>query len=53
MGILIRHCEAADASLDPFLAQPELWELEFARTTGEHTGLAGVTPGIKNADRRR
>lgn len=53
VGILIRHCEAADIALDPYLAQPDLWELEFARTAGEYSGLAGVTPGIMNADRRK
>ncbi|MGD6757225.1 hypothetical protein [Streptomyces sp. BH105] len=35
VGLLTRHRDAASDLLDPWLACPEVWRLEFSRTTGE------------------
>jgi hypothetical protein len=52
-GTLVRHLDKVDDALDPFLAEPVVWELEFARATHEHSGLAALTEGLSNLDRRR
>lgn len=52
-GVLVRHLDKAGDALDPFLAEPVVWELEFARSTHEYSGLAAPTEGLKNLDRRR
>lgn len=51
-GTLVRHLDKVGDALDPFLAEPVVWELEFARSTHEHSGLAAPTDGLKNLDRR-
>ncbi|HEY5516438.1 MAG TPA: hypothetical protein VIK12_09555, partial [Pengzhenrongella sp.] len=35
-GFLIRHLDDAGSLLDPYLADVDVWHLEFARATGEH-----------------
>ncbi|WP_216607030.1 hypothetical protein [Arthrobacter sp. 260] len=52
-GLLVRHLEKVDDELDSFLAEPLVWELEFSRTTKEHSGLAARTEGLENLDRRQ
>ncbi|MCO5998456.1 SAM domain-containing protein [Actinoallomurus rhizosphaericola] len=52
-GLLVRHIENVDTELDPFLAEPIVWELEFARRTNEHIGLRATTEGFVNLERRQ
>ena len=52
-GLLVRHLEKLDTELDPFLAEPAVWELEFSRRTSEYSGLAARTEGLENLDRRQ
>ncbi|MEA5456790.1 ATP-binding protein [Sinomonas sp. JGH33] len=35
VGFLVRHPDASEDLLDPFLADPDVWDLEIARRTGE------------------
>ena len=53
VGMLIRHLERVGSDLDPFLSEPAVWHLEFARTTHESSGLAARTAGIIAPERRR
>ena len=53
VGLLVRHLEDADRLLDPYLAEPDIWHLEFARLTHESSGLAASSEGIVQAERRR
>jgi hypothetical protein len=52
VGMLTRHLEQAGTALDPFLAEPLVWRLEFIRTTNEYSGLAARTEGIAAPERR-
>lgn len=52
-GVLVRHIDKVGDALDQFLAEPVVWELEFARSTHEYSGLAVTTEGLINLDRRR
>jgi hypothetical protein len=52
VGMLTRHIEKAGALLDPYLADPRIWELEFGKAVAELSGLAANSEGITNADRR-
>ncbi|MFD4971540.1 hypothetical protein [Streptomyces sp. NPDC058424] len=52
-GLLVRHMENVDTELDPFLAEPIVWELEFGRTTSEYSGLRAKTEGLANLERRQ
>ncbi len=52
-GVLVRHLDKVGEALDPFLAEPVVWELEFARSAHEYSGLAAPTEGLSNLDRRR
>lgn len=51
-GVLVRHLDKVGDALDRFLAEPVVWELEFARRTHEYSGLAARTEGLVNLDRR-
>ena len=31
VGLLVRHLEEADRLLDPYLAEPLIWDYEFSR----------------------
>ena len=53
VGILVRHLERAGSLLDPFLAEPLIWELEFGRTVAESGGLAASSDGLVGPERRR
>jgi len=52
-GLLVRHLEKVGTELDRFLAEPLVWELEFARATSEFVGLRANTEGLANLERRR
>lgn len=52
-GLLVRHVENVDTELDPFLAEPVVWELEFSRRTSEFSGLRATTEGLANLERRQ
>ncbi len=52
VGLLIRYLERAGEAIDPFLAEPVIWRLEFSRTVSEHSGLAARTEGIVAPERR-
>jgi hypothetical protein len=52
-GVLVRHIDKVGDALDRFLAEPVVWELEFARSTHEYSGLAARTEGLINLERRR
>lgn len=52
VGLLTRHLERAGALLDPYLAEPVIWELEFSRSVSERTGLAATSRGVAGAERR-
>lgn len=51
-GMLVRHLGPGTAALDPFLAEPAVWHLEFSRVTSEHSGLAARGAPVTAADRR-
>ncbi|WP_369044659.1 hypothetical protein [Sinomonas sp. P10A9] len=52
VGLLIRHLEKAEGMLDPYLSEPMIWHLEFARATSEISGFAASSDGLVGADRR-
>ena len=52
VGLLVRHLEAADNLLDPFLTDPFIWRCEFSRVASEHSGLAASSEGIVAPQRR-
>ncbi|WP_253834625.1 hypothetical protein [Actinokineospora globicatena] len=52
-GLLVRHLEKVDTELDGFLAEPFVWELEFARRAGEAYSLNARTEGLVNLERRQ
>ncbi|NLS11010.1 ATP-binding protein [Nesterenkonia sp. MY13] len=52
-GVLVRHIDVVGDALDSFLAEPDVWTLEFARATQERNGLAASTEGLKNLNRRQ
>ncbi len=53
VGMLVRHLERVESELDPFLAAPEVWRFEFARTINESLGYAAQTEGVAAPDRRK
>ena len=52
VGLLVRHLEAADRLLDPYLAEPRAWHHEFGRVVNESSGLAASSDGVVQAERR-
>ena len=52
VGLLVRHLEAADGLLDPFLAEPAVWEHEFARIDQEKVGPVASSEGVAAPERR-
>ena len=52
VGILVRHLERSERLLDPYLAEPLIWRLEFARMPGELGGLKADSEGIVAPERR-
>ena len=53
VGLLVRHLEDAGRLLDPYLAEPVIWDLEFSRLVHEGSGLAASSEDIAQAERRR
>jgi len=53
VGLLVRHLEDAGRLLDRYLAEPDIWHLEFARLAHESSGLGASSEGIVQAERRR
>lgn len=53
VGLLVRHLGIADRLIDPYLAEPMIWEYEFNRTSHETTGLAAPSDGIVAPERRQ
>ena len=53
VGILVRHAEDADRLLDPYLAEPLVWHLEFVRAVHEASPMATRTEGLANPERRK
>lgn len=53
VGLLVRHIEKSNGLLDPYLSEPMIWHLEFARFVSETSGLAASSDGVVGADRRR
>ncbi len=52
VGLLMRHLENADDLLDPYLAEPHVWELEFSRLVHEMSGPAASSEGLARPERR-
>ncbi|MGP0101940.1 MAG: hypothetical protein ACLPUT_10040 [Solirubrobacteraceae bacterium] len=53
VGLLVRHLEVAGRAIDPFLAEPAVWELEFSRMVSESSGLAASSEGLVEPERRK
>ena len=53
VGLLVRHLENADHLLDPYLMDPLVWELEFARVASESHGYAADSGGVVSPERRK
>jgi hypothetical protein len=51
-GLLVRNIEHARTALDPFLAEPEVWDLEFSRCVSEHYGFKADSEGLAHPKRR-
>jgi hypothetical protein len=52
VGLLVRHLEDAGTAIDPFLAEPVIWRLEFVRAVHEHSVFSARTEGIAAPERR-
>ncbi len=53
VGLIVRHLEVAGRAIDPFLAEPVVWELEFSRMVSESSGLAASSEGLVEPERRK
>ena len=53
VGLLVRHLEQAGELLDPYLAEPLIWQLEFHRVAEELSGLAADSEGLTAPERRQ
>jgi len=53
VGLVVRHLEVADRLLDPYLAEPMIWEQEFSRAVQEASGLAAASDGLVAPERRQ
>ncbi|MGG7462815.1 hypothetical protein [Plantibacter sp. YIM 135347] len=54
VGILVRHFESAGSLLDPFLAEPQVWSLEFGRVVQETAGFTlGKSDDVAAPERRK
>lgn len=53
VGMLVRHFESAGSLLDPYLAEPQVWSLEFRRVAQESTGFTlGTSDDVAASERR-
>ena len=53
VGLLVRHLEQANILLDPYLAEPLIWQHEFVRVAHEASGLAAGSEGLVAPERRK
>jgi hypothetical protein len=53
VGILVRHLEKSGEALDPYLAEPAIWHLEFSRIVNEGSGLAANAASVESPERRK
>ena len=53
VGVLVRHLEAAEDLLDPYLTEPLIWKLEFSRVLSEMSGPAASSEGLVEPERRQ
>ena len=53
VGILVRHLDAAEKLLDPYLTEPLIWRYEFRRVVDEHGMLAANSEGVENPELRK
>ena len=51
-GLLVRHLESAGRMLDPFLVQPTIWRLEFARVVSDLRHREAGSSDLVAAERR-
>ena len=51
-GLLVRHLEAADRLLDPFLTQPAIWRYESFRLASESRHRTGESDALIAPERR-
>ena len=51
-GLLVRHLEAADRLLDPFLTQPAIWKYESSRLASESRHRTGGSDALIAPERR-
>ncbi len=51
-GLLVRHLEAADRLLDPFLTQPAIWRYESSRLASESRQRTGESDALVAPERR-
>lgn len=52
VGLLVRHLERSERLPDPYLAEPLIWRLEFARISGELGGFKADSDGLVAPERR-
>ena len=52
VGLLVRHLENAENLLDPYVAEPHVWKLEFSRLVHEMSGPAASSEGLVRPERR-
>ena len=57
VGMLVRHIENIDDLLDPYFAEPLIWQLEFGRVAAEYISssfsFSESSPKLRATDRRR
>ena len=53
VGLLVRHLERADNLLDPYLAEPFVWHIEFSRVVNERNGFAAASEVLVAPERRK
>ncbi len=51
-GMLVRHISPETAAIDPFLSEPWIWHLEFARVASEHPTLTATEAPATAPERR-
>ena len=52
VGLLVRHLRDSGDLLDPYLAEPRIWNLEFRRVAHEGSGLVANSEGVTAPERR-
>ena len=52
-GLAVRHINRFDRLIDPYLAEPFVWEADTRRAVNEDRGAARESPGAASAERRR